>query len=103
LFGIVVLAVAYRAWLRSAAAASAPPADAEDTARWWILGSIAGLGAAACTAWIVAGMLRGEPDVQSLVVGAVFAASNLIVIVYLAAALAWRGLRSGRGRGNGPG
>lgn len=103
LFGIVVLAVAYRAWLRSSAAASAPPPDAADPARWWILGSIAGLGAAACAASIVAGILRGKPDVQSLVVEAVFVASNLVAIVYLAAALAWRGLRSGRGSGNGPG
>jgi hypothetical protein len=62
-----------------------------------------GLGAAACAASIVAGILRGARDVQSLVVEAVFIASNLIVIVYLAAALAWRGLRSGRGSGNGAG
>lgn len=103
LFGIVALAIAYRAWLRSAAAAHAPPPDAGDGARWWALGSIAALGATTCGAWITAGILRGEADVQSLVVEAVFVASNLIAIAYLAAALAWRRLRSGRGSGDGPG
>jgi hypothetical protein len=102
-FGIVVLAVAYRSWLRSAAAAGAPPADAGDRARWWVLGSIAAMGAAACAAWIAAGILHGRPDLQSLVVEAVFVASNLIAITYLAAALAWRGVRSARGSGDGPG
>jgi hypothetical protein len=61
------------------------------------------MGAAACAAWIAAGILRGRPDLQSLVVEAVFVASNLIAITYLAAALAWRGVRSARGSGDGPG
>ncbi len=103
LFGTLVLAVAYRTWLRSAAAAGAPKLDAGDRARWWVLGSIATLGAAVCGAWITAGLLRSDPDVQSLVVEAVFVASNLIAIVYLAAALAFRRLQSGRWSGDHPG
>jgi len=99
LFGIVVLAIAYRAWLKAGMAAGAPRPGAQDTARWWILGFIAALGAAACGAWITAGILRGEPDAQSLVVEAVFVASNLIAIAWLVAALAWRRTRSGRGNG----
>lgn len=103
LFGIVVLAVAYRSWLKSGIAAGAPPPDAQDVARWWILGSIAALGAVTCAAWVATGILRAEPDVQSLVDEAVFVGSNLIAIVYLAAALIWRRACSGRGNGDGPG
>jgi hypothetical protein len=103
LFGIVVLTIAYRSWLKSGVTASAPPPDAQDTLRWWLLGSIVALGAATCAAWVAAAILRGDSDMQSLVVAAVFVASNLIAVVYLAAAFIWRCVQSGRGSGDDPG
>jgi hypothetical protein len=90
LFGIVVLAIAYRSWLKSGAATRARSAGAAETARWWILAAIAAAGALAAAAWIAAGLRSGVVNLQSLVVQAVFVATNLMVFLYLAAALAWR-------------
>jgi hypothetical protein len=90
LFGIVVLAIAYCSWLKSRYAAAVRPAGSRETARWWILGSIAAVGALACAAWIAAGLRSGVMNVQSLVVQSVFVATNLMVFLYLAAAIAWR-------------
>ncbi|MGQ0429361.1 MAG: DUF4184 family protein [Gammaproteobacteria bacterium] len=102
LFGIVVLAVVYRSRLKfgSAAAVASSP-DAGDVARWRVLGAIATMGAGTCIAWITAGIMQGGEDVPSLVVQGVFVGSDLIAILYLAAALAWRRLRSGGGDGHG--
>ncbi len=90
LFGIVVLAIAYRSRLKSGAAARARPRDARDIARCWILGVIAAAGALACAAWIAAGLLAGSADQQAVVVQAVFVSTNLMVFLYLASAIAWR-------------
>lgn len=103
LFGIVVLVVAYRSCLKSGSAIATVPPDAQDAMRRWILGSIVALGAATCAAWIATGISRGESAIEALVVESVFVASNLSAIVYLAVALVWRYLCSGRGSGDGTG
>lgn len=90
LFGIVALAIAYRSWLKARHAAQARPASSREAARWWILGGIAAAGALATAAWVAAGLRSGAMNVQSLVVQAVFVATNLMAFLYLAAAIAWR-------------
>lgn len=101
LFGIVVLAIVYRAWLRGLGPALATASRAGDAARWRLLGAFAMAGAGILAACISLGLRAGHPDVADLVVSGVLFTTDVLVVAWLAAALAFRRLESRGGGGGG--
>jgi hypothetical protein len=102
LFGIAVLAIVYRNWLRGLAPSAAMAPDGADALRWWILGALAMLAAAVLTAHVMNGLRAGHGDVDRVVVNGVLFASNVLAVAYLATALVLRRyLGSGRGNSGG--
>lgn len=90
LFGIAVLAVVYRAWLRSIKPSAATVSDGADVLRWCILGALAVLAATVLAIYVINGLRAGRKDMDSLVVHGVLFASNVLAAAYLAVALVLR-------------